>query len=444
MPILRIPVLALAVIVFTLIVVATSRKMSLGLSAVFGGLLFALLRGVGLAEIARSVIAELFDADTILLLLLVASIMALSNAMRKSGALAAFARAVAFIAPSPRISMTLTPLLIGTLPMPGGAIVSAPLVDALDPERRQGPAGLTAINYWFRHSLELAWPLYPAFILTCAISGLEAPRLILINIYAPIVLILLGQLFVIRGDVLAEEARDVAGERPRSSATREKSAGSLRDLHGFLPIAILLAVYVVLDIACRGLLPRFGLPKGTATIIARYVPAISGVAVASLYVILRSGGVEAFRGALNLSVARLIGIVAGIRVFSALLGAGGLAERGAAELASWGIPAILVAVILPFVSALVTGVGFAYVGIAMPIVAGLFPAGGPFPLEAAIVLAGAFGFAGMMLSPLHVCFIVSAEHFGSRLAPVVRRIALPLFLFLAICSTYAILLAKVL
>jgi len=328
--------------------------------------------------------------------------------------------------------------------MPGGAIVSAPLVDALDPERRHGSVGLTAINYWFRHSLELAWPLYPAFILTCAISGMAISRLILANIYAPFVLIALGQVFVISRDALPPRKPTKAGRQASAaSESREKTTG-LRDLRGFIPIVLLLAVYIALDIACRGLLPGLGLPKKAAEVIGRYAPALLGVAVASLYVAVASRGAEAFRGALNLPVLKLIGMVAGIRVFSALLETGGLAEKGAAELAAWGIPAIAVAVILPFVSALVTGVGFAYVGIAMPIVAGLFPAGGPFPREAAIVLAGAFGFAGMMLSPLHVCFIVTAEHFGAGLAPAIKRIALPLLIFLAVASAYAALLAKLL
>jgi hypothetical protein len=218
----------------------------------------------------------------------------------------------------------------------------------------------------------------------------------------------------------------------------------LRDLHGFIPIAIILVVYVVLDAVCRRLVPGLGLSQKTATIIGRYVPTISGVVIASLYIALWSRGVESFRGAFNLHVLRLIGIIAGIRVFSALLQAGGMAEKGAAELAAWGIPAIAVPIILPFISALVTGVGFAYIGIALPIVVGLFPVGGAFPLESAVVLTGAFGFAGMMLSPLHVCFVVTAEHFGSGLAPAIKRIALPLLIFLAFGSAYAVLLARVL
>jgi hypothetical protein len=197
-----------------------------------------------------------------------------------------------------------------------------------------------------------------------------------------------------------------------------------------------------LDSACRALLPDFDLAPGTRTLILRYLPTLGGVLAGALYVGLRGGGLGLFRGTLDAAVLKLAAVIAGVRVFAALLEAGGIAEAGSAELAAWGIPALAVAVILPFVSGLVTGVGFAYVGIAYPIVLGLFPAGGGFPPEAAIVLAGAFGFAGMMLSPLHVCLVVTAEHFGSALIPMLRRFALPLAIYLAVASAYAALLAR--
>lgn len=431
MPVAQLPVLVLVALVFALVVAATARKVHLGLAALVGGCVFGLLRGLGPLEVLGVVLAEILDPDTILLLILVTAIMVLSAAMKNSGALSAFTRAVALVAPSPRASFALTPLLIGTLPMPGGAILSAPLVDALDPERRQGPEGLASVNYWFRHSLELFWPLYPSFILTCALSGLATSRLILLNLYAPFTMIILGQLFVIRGASLPD--------RPDRPARSWKA--SLGELQGFLPLAILLGVFLLLDAACRLLIPGSGLSPKAATLVARYLPTLGGVAAASLQVALRGRESRPFRGALSSSILGLAAVIGGIRVFAALLEAGNIAAAGAAELAAWGIPAIAVAIVLPFVSGIVTGVGFAYIGIALPIVLGLFPAGGSFPTEAAIVLVAAFGFSGMMLSPLHVCMVVTAEHFGSGLMPMLRRFALPLALFMAAATAYAFMLA---
>ena len=57
------------------------------------------------------------------------------------------------------------------------------------------------------------------------------------------------------------------------------------------------------------------------------------------------------------------------------------------------------------------------------------------------MLAGAFGYAGMMLSPLHVCMVVSAEHFKVGLPATIRSFALPLSLFVAGAAIYVTILA---
>jgi len=434
MPLSGIPVLALVALVFALVVAATAKNVHLGLAALAGGLVFALLRGLSPLAILRTSVEELLDPDALLLLVLVTAIMMLSAAMKASGALAAFSRAVGLVAPAPRASLALTPLLIGTLPMPGGAILSAPLVEALDPERKQGGDGLSAINYWFRHVLELTWPLYPSFILVSVFSGLSTSRLIVLNLYSLVTLLVLGQIFVFRRGV-------TRGAPPSLRADRAPLRSRLGELRGFLPLALLLGFYLLLDRLCTALLPGLGLSEKAVAVIGRYLPTLGGVAVASLYVALAGGGFKVFRGALSPSVLSLVGVIAGIRVFAALLEAGGIAGAGSAELKAWGIPPLAVAAVLPFVSGLVTGVGFAYVGIAFPIVLGLFPAGSGFPAEAALVLAWAFGYAGMMLSPLHVCLVVTARHFGAGLLAVFRRFALPLLLFLLVACAWTALLA---
>ncbi|MBP7264286.1 MAG: DUF401 family protein, partial [Spirochaetia bacterium] len=166
------PVIVLVLVIFALVVVATAKKVHLGLAAALGGLAFALARGRPVLDVLRAALAEALSADTLLLLGIMAGIMAFSRAMKNAGAMDRLSLALVQAAPSRRVALAAAPLLIGTLPMPGGAIMSAPLVDAMDPERSLGGARLSATNYWFRHNLELAWPLYPAFILTSSLSGI--------------------------------------------------------------------------------------------------------------------------------------------------------------------------------------------------------------------------------------------------------------------------------
>lgn len=426
-----IPALVQVLVIFTLVVLATTRKVHLGLAAALGGMGLGLWRGIAPATILGSTVMELLKADTLLLLVLITGIMAFSAAMKKSGGMNAFSKALEDITPSSRIAMATAPLLIGTLPMPGGAILSAPLVDAMDPGRTRGGETLSAANYWFRHNLELVWPLYPAFVLSASITGFSVGRLMMLNAYSTPILFVLGLVFIL--------PRLRSGSAPVAVGRSERPGFASRLAifgHSVMPLALLLGSYVIVDILWRYASPALSLDDSARAVLDRYLPILSGIVVGSSYIGFGPAGFGAFKGSVNMNTLRLVAVVAGIRIFSSLIGVAGVAGAAAGELAAAGIPAVVAVAALPFVAALVTGIGFGYVGLAFPIVLGLVPEGGTFPREAAIVLAGAFGFAGMMLSPLHVCMVVSAEHFGAGIIATIRRFAAPLGIFLSIAMAY--------
>lgn len=429
-----IPALVQVAVVFVLVVVASARKIHLGIAAALGGLILAVWRGIQPLVAVRIALVEVVNPDTVLLVLLMACIMAFSTAMKRSGAMEKFSSSLSALAPSPRVAMALAPMLIGTLPVPGGAILSAPLVDAMDPERTRGAAVLSAANYWFRHNLELAWPLYPAFILTCSLSGLSAGRLMALNFYAVPVLFTAGLLFILP----PLHAIDAVPGKQAALGPRLRSFAA-----GFAPLAVVLGTYVLLDRIWNILVPSLALEPKTAALVGRFAPIYLGLAAGSLKVALSPTGRDTFRNSIGLSTVKLVAVIIGIRVFSELLGAAGIANAVAGELAAAGIPTIVAVAVLPLVAGLITGIGFGYVGLAFPIVLGLVPVGGTFPREAAVVLAGAFGYAGMMLSPLHVCMVVSSEHFGVGLTATMRRFAPPLAVFIAVAMGYVSLLVLV-
>ncbi len=433
-----IPVLVKVLVVFVLVVLAASRKVNLGIAALAGGWAFSLWQGFSVGGIAERTVREVLDPETLLMMLLVIAIVGLSTAMKKAGAMEGFARSVLAVASSRNAAIMLTPALVGTLPMPGGAAFSAPLVDSLDPGRSLGAERLSTANFWFRHSLELWWPLFPAFILTSSLSGLPVPRLVLLNLYTLPMMMILGKVFILKGGKGRKNS-------PEGPVPEKAPPGWGAVFSGLAPLLVTLGAYGVLDAAWRIAGIRL-IPQSDASRLAgRFLPILLGVAAGALYVGLRNPGRKVFRGAVDLAALKLAGLVAGIRVFSALLEAGGAASAAATELAAAGIPPLAVAVLLPLVSGLVTGIGFGYVGLSLPIVLGLFHGGafGSLGLEPVVVLAGASGFAGMMVSPLHVCMVVSAEHFTTALSGMLRRLAAPIGVFLVLAIGYVAVLARV-
>lgn len=426
----QIPALAQILVVFVLVVAATSKKVHLGVAAGFGGVILALWRGMPIGQVVERSVAETFSADTLLLLFLMSMILVFSIAMKKSGAMDDFAAAIVGISPSQRSAMAIAPMLIGTLPVPGGAILSAPLVESMDSGKERSAGTLSAANYWFRHCLELVWPLYPAFILSASLSGIPIPRLIFLNLYAPPSLFILGLIFILPSKSLG------AQKTQGTAASRMFFSNARASLAGLAPLGIVICSYVLLLPVWKILAPALGFEPVAQALLGRYIPVLAGLFLGCLYLAKTRGGFGVFKGIIKPSTFALLGVIIGIRIFSSLLGAAQLPLAAAKDLQSLGISPLLASALIPFIAGIVTGVGFGYVGLTFPIVIGMISGNPTIPFEAGIVLAGAFGYAGMMLSPLHVCMVVTAEHFHAGLAGTIRKFAIPLFLFLGIGAAY--------
>ena len=96
------------------------------------------------------------------------------------------------------------------------------------------------------------------------------------------------------------------------------------------------------------------------------------------------------------------------------------------ELLLLHIPILIVIMLIPFISGLTTGIAVGFVGASFPVVITLLGTGVPLPqLLASTVVAYAFGYIGMMLSPLHVCNLVTNEYFKTNLLKSIFQLTGP-------------------
>jgi hypothetical protein len=103
------------------------------------------------------------------------------------------------------------------------------------------------------------------------------------------------------------------------------------------------------------------------------------------------------------------------------------------------LPVIII--LLPLISGLAMGLSAGFVGASFPIVMSLI---GEHPslrtVLSTTVLAYGFGYMGMLLSPVHVCLIVTSAHFRTSvlrnvaglLAPAAVMLAATLLMYLAL------------
>lgn len=411
---LSLPVIVKILTVLTLILVFNRVIRNLTLSLAAGTVLLALWTGQDLANSLRIVGGRVLDLNTLFLLLTIFSIIWLSSQMKETRIMESLVTAIRSRV-SRKTSMALLPAVIGLLPMPGGAIFSAPLVDSLDENRDIQPLLKTQINYWFRHIWEYWWPLYPGILLAIEISGVPIPTFMLILFPVTFISLGAGYLFLLRH--VHEE-----GEKPvHDSQALMKIADAL------LPIIITMGINTLLTLLFPAL-----------AALSRYIPMLFGVFTALIVTQLRRPlSLKQWKRILiNPKTFNLVLLVLIIRIYGAFIEARTpeglfLMDLMREELSIMGIPTLLLILFIPFLSGLTTGIAIGTVGASFPIVMSLI---GPNPgqplLLSTVVLAYVFGYMGMMLSPVHVCLIVTNEYFKTSMPRSLAGLLKPAILVL--------------
>ena len=387
-------------------------RLHLSLSLFAGSLALAFWMGLGARALAEIIVASVTSLQTIGILMIVWLIMVLSKLMKEAGQMERLVSSFSRLSGDPRTVGSVMTALIGLLPMPGGALFSAPMVDASLTSLPVNKEQKTIINYWFRHIWEYWWPIFPGVILALALLKVET--WIYISTMAPVTAISVaaGVLFILRPIRLARQER--------TNLVSWKALGLF--LKEILPILIII-FFILFQAALTEILAgfgvRFALP-GALSMLPGLVAAVGWVAASNR---LPSDQIRVSlmdRG----SVAILLLIVA-IMIFQGVLKESQAALQIRSELLDYRIPAFLVIMILPFIGGLITGIAVGFVGTSFPLIIPMFPESSLLGYLSSAALAFTFGFMGMMLSPVHLCFLVTKDYYGASLIKSYRYLLLP-------------------
>jgi hypothetical protein len=357
------------------------------------------------------VFSDLLRTDNFLLFVVILFLIFFTHVLSETGRIEKTITILKGIFRSPRLLLAALPALIGLIPMPGGALFSAPLVDSIGSGNALPAAKKTAINYWFRHIWEYWWPLYPGVVVALQYSAV--PVWFFIVIQAPLTLfsVLFGSLFLLR----------TAPPSPASS--HSNPTGGLGA--ALIPIGILVGSTIFVSTVLK----QFGISATTANLTGM------GIGLCGGFLPIVFSDAKALVPSLSFfgqaKTWKLMLVVAGVLLFSTvirtpLLTGETLVTHMRDESAQMGIPVVLIIMIIPFVSGIVTGIAVGFVGASFPLVFALVsPDSAPHILAPTIVLAFGFGYIGMMLSPVHICFVVTNEYYKTRFSHSYRYILLP-------------------
>jgi hypothetical protein len=135
-------------------------------------------------------------------------------------------------------------------------------------------------------------------------------------------------------------------------------------------------------------------------------------------------GVRRLIGALKESLsAQTILMVIAVMIFKEVLDASGLLPQIPLLFDYLHIPSTVSLFILPFLLGLISGMSLVPVGISFPILQPIIGISGPNVFYAMLAYAG--GVSGYLLSPLHLCLVVSVSYFKARFFSVWKMVLIP-------------------
>ncbi len=350
-------------------------------------ILFRLPLTVVLASLRKGILGY----STIHLIIAVWLIISFGEALYRSGYLSRFVSSVEGVFRDQRIAFILPPAIIGLLPMPSGAMLSAPLAEEIGKKLNVTREELTYFNYWFRHIWEYTWPLYPGLILASAITGVPIWK---IGIHqAPMILaaVLIGITMLFR----------------RISPVYLNIQISAKKILEFLivlwPIYIIVILVMVLKLdLAAGLGIVFGL-------------------VAVFYRMSLADVLNSLKKGVSL---KIFLILISVMVFKSELEVSGVMNHLPDEMIRWGFSPIIPLAVIPFLVGFLTGVNSAYIGVGFPVLLGFL--GKDLNM---IFIAYVSGFMGVLLSPAHLCLAVTKTYFRADTVKL-YRLLLPSVLIL--------------
>ena len=399
------PAILVVLFSFILIVVLMRLRVPLFGGILAGCLLLGIHQQIPATKMWLGFLASLLDGETISLVVLIILITLFSLQLQVSGRLTRLVGSANTVIRSRRLRLAMFPALIGLLPMPGGAVFSAPMVEEAGKALPLNKAQLTAINYWFRHIWEFWWPMYPGVLLAVSLTKLSLPLFIVSMLPLTFVSILFGVSTMFRG---------LGKANKESSLNFNASLRSYRiqTLGKFIveltPVTAVVVGSVILESLREFLISR-GYP------LLPQVPR-AGMVVAILVPIIVIGvrdplGLKkSLREWFSRGNTEMLLAVITVMWYRQILSTSGIAEKAVNELMAMSIPLMVVIFLLPFIGGLITGINVAGVGVSFPIVIGLAEGAG-IPMLATAVFAYSAVHMGVMVSPIHFCLILTKEYF---------------------------------
>lgn len=373
---------------FTIILLQRFTKILI-ISMISGFMVFALFNRQIFFHMIKLLGASLSDGSFLTLIPSIFLIYFLGELMSVSRDSDGFSQSVQKLFEGSRGASVFIPAIVGLMPMPAGAMFTAPMIDQIGSDMSK--LEKTTVNYWFRHCLEFFWPVYPAMYLLAS----------LINMPIGVVSLRLFPLFLVA--FLSGWVFFNGFNFPKLKNLE------LSEWKKLWPIAVILSTGLMILL--------FKLEGWVALTIATVFYA----SIRNKYIL------EAFKRAVRKLDIIFILIIVFLYKHSMIdLQIG---QKMSEELSKIGFNVLLIAILLPLITGMSTGLTHAALGISLPIVMSM----GGYRLG---LVTYVFSVTGVLLSPVHLCLVLTANYFKVDFIKVLGKILIPILIISVITVVF--------
>lgn len=393
------------IISMAIILLLLRRHIPIGPCMLAGGLFIWLVKSTQPAFLWQAFTETLALSRTYDIIFALYFVMCLEIELRTSGALSGMVKALQRIFSSAKFTLAVMPAFLGLLPSLGGARFSAPIVEEASKEFSLSREHQATINFWFRHIFEYSSPIIPGMIMACSIAGVAFSDFLIHLSWLTLLSFAAGWLVLIR------PIKDLKTQSQIYDPSEYHK--NLIDMYLSLsPVILTFLLVVFLDL-------NASLAMGLVTVCMFFVLQHTQRFVNGKEVIF-----GAFDWKMFLNVICILYFIQILTVTSVL-------NEIVVAFQSSPLPVPVIIAAVSFIIGILTGMSQGHVAIVMPIVAAMST--GNLNLAG---VAMAFGVAGQMLTPTHMCLVVTLDYFKANFFKTLQPIVLIEIIVLSVFSIY--------
>ena len=380
------------ILAFIVIIILIRKKLNFGLSLFIGSLIVGVfsLQVISPIDILKAIIEASFYSfdtqqimtETLELALLMTLIFILAKSMQETGAITKLIDSLRTIF-SKGGTLGVIPAVYGLMPVPGGALFSAPLVDKEGDKYGLQKDQKNFLNIWFRHVWFPIYPISSAMILICSVkfSGIPIQMLILADLPAFIGVLLIGFIYLKRF----------------TRKTLHPVVTTIKDYRGLiyiLPPIIPLLFYP---------LKYIGLSETRCFIIG------VSFSLVLLYILIRIDA-KTYLAIIKKSFSWNLALaIFGIMILREMIKISQMHLFITEAMHNLAFPALLIVILIPFLLGILTGYNLGAIALSYPLVDPFFMFTGLHitGLTSLIFMSSLIGY---LISPIHLCNVLSSEY----------------------------------